>query len=135
MKNENEFSITTETKLGFDEVIELATKLLQERGFGILTEIDVKATLKKKLDIDYKPYRILGACNPTYAHGALNLEPYIGVLMPCTVVVWDNGDHRLVTAMDPRAVFTIVDNPEVHQVAKEVYQKLYEVIKSIEEAG
>ncbi len=135
MKNVNDFSITTETKLGFDDVIELATNLLQEQGFGILTEIDVQATLKKKIDVDYKPYRILGACNPSFAHGALNLEPYVGVLMPCNVVVWDNGDHRIVTAMDPRAVFNIINNAEVHQVAEEVYRKLFGVINRIGEAG
>ncbi len=134
MKNANDYSITVETKLGFDEVIALATELLKEEGFGILTEIDVKATLKKKLDIDFKPYRILGACNPNYAHQALNLDPHIGVLMPCNVVVWDNGNHRVVTAMDPRAVFTVIDNPQVQEVAQVVYKKLYAVIQRIGES-
>ena len=96
----------------FDEAIERVTALLMENGFGVLTEIDVKATLKKKLDVDFQPYTILGACNPSFAHKALQAENKIGAMLPCNVVVQDIGEGRIeVAAVDPAASMQAVDNP------------------------
>jgi len=113
---------------GFEEAIEKVTEALKTEGFGVLTEIDVKATLKKKLDVDRKPYTILGACNPVLANQAINAEPDIGLLLPCNVLVReeDNGDTK-VMFMDPAAVLTLVDAPEVQTLANEVRSKLERV--------
>ncbi|GBE30730.1 MAG TPA: DUF302 domain-containing protein [Bacteroidetes bacterium] len=121
------------TSLSFDAAIEKVTGLLQEEGFGILTEIDVTATLKKKLDIDYKPYRILGACNPPFAHKTLELENLIGVLLPCNVVVWDDGEHRVVATLDARMMAKVIDNPEIGEIAGSINAKLESVLKKIEQ--
>ncbi len=125
------YAIQVETKRSFDDAVARATELLAEQGFGVLTEIDVKATLKKKLNLDFKPYRILGACNPTFAHRVLETEPYVGVLLPCNVVVWDEGAHRVVAAMEPKVMAGIVDAPEVAQVAEEVSRRLRWVLERI----
>ena len=89
MKTIGTYALQVTTRLRFEDAIARVTELLAEKGFGVLTEIDVKATLKKKLGLDYKPYKILGACNPHVAHRAQEAEPYVGVLLPCNVVVWD----------------------------------------------
>jgi uncharacterized protein (DUF302 family) len=123
------------TSLSFDEAIEKVTELLQGEGFGVLTEIDVTATMKKKLDVDYKPYRILGACNPPFAHRALEAENLIGVLMPCNVVVWDDGDHRIVATMDARMMSQLIDIPAVADMAVEVNAKLESVLAQLEQLG
>lgn len=120
------------TSLGFDQAVEKITALLQEQGFGVLTEIDVKATLKKKLNLDYKPYRILGACNPPLAHKALEAENLVGVLLPCNVVVWDDGNRRVVAAMEPKIMAQIIDNPTLHTVAEEVSARIHRVLEGIE---
>lgn len=117
--------------LGFDEAIKRVTEELAKEGFGVLTEIDVKATLKKKLDIDVAPYRILGACNPRFAHKAMELEPQIGALLPCNVVVrMDNGKTR-VEIMDPQAVLQLVERPEIEGIAAAVRQRLERVLASL----
>jgi uncharacterized protein (DUF302 family) len=125
------YALRTTTRRSFEDAIARATELLAEQGFGVLTEIDVKATLKKKLDLDTRPYRILGACNPGFAHRALEAEPHIGVLLPCNVVVWDEGDHRVVAAMEPRMMAQIVNQPEVAAVADEVSKKIRWVVEHI----
>ncbi len=116
----------------FDEVVARTREALQAEGFGVLTEIDVKATLKKKLDVDVAPYLILGACNPPLAHKVLQLEPRIGVLLPCNVVVrqLDGGDIE-VSAMDPAAAMQVVENPRVPEVASEVRDRLVRVLAAI----
>jgi uncharacterized protein (DUF302 family) len=118
--------------MDYESAVERATSLLAEEGFGVLTEIDVKATLKKKLDVDFKRYVILGACNPTFAHQALGMEPDIGVLLPCNVCVseLDSGGAR-VAAMDPAAAFTLIRNPAVDSVADEVRSRLQRVVDGI----
>ncbi len=108
-------------EMDYDEAVESATALLADEGFGVLTEIDVKATLKKKLGIDFKRYVILGACNPELAHQAMNGEPFIGVLLPCNVLVMErDGGGSIVAAFKPTAGFSLVDNPEVAPIAEEV---------------
>jgi uncharacterized protein (DUF302 family) len=114
--------------LGFDEAIKRVTEELAKEGFGVLTEIDVKATLKKKLGIDVAPYRILGACNPQFAHKAMELEPQIGALLPCNVVVREENGKTRVEIMDPQAVLQLVERPEIEEIAMEVRKRLERVI-------
>lgn len=116
----------------FDAAVEKVTQELQKEGFGVLTDIDVKATLKKKLNQDVPPYRILGACNPPLAHRALTAEPSIGLLLPCNVVVRQDEFGKIhVEFMDPNAVLELVDKPEIGQLASEVRQKLEKVLKAL----
>jgi len=116
----------------FDEAIELVTAELKEEGFGVLTEIDVKETFKKKLDVDFKKYKILGACNPKYAYKSIQSEDKIGVLLPCNVVVEEHENGEIeVSAVDPIMVMSVVKNKTVEAVANEVKQKLTNVIKNL----
>jgi uncharacterized protein (DUF302 family) len=118
--------------LAFDRALERVTQELQKEGFGVLTEIDVAATLKKKLGKDMPPYRILGACNPPLAHRALTAEPSIGLLLPCNVVVREDDQHEVrVEIMDPNAVLELVRKPEIAQLAAEVRQKLERVLQAL----
>lgn len=116
----------------FDEAVAQVTESLQKEGFGVLTEIDVKATFKKKLDVDFRRYKILGACNPTLAHKALGAEPQIGLLLPCNVVVQetDQGDI-LASIIDPKAMFALVEKPELKAVAEEADKRLSRVVESL----
>jgi uncharacterized protein (DUF302 family) len=114
------------------QAIERVTQELSKEGFGILTEIDVAATLKKKLGVDGPAYRILGACNPQFAHQALQVEPQIGALLPCNVVVRaDASGKTLVEIMDPRAVLELVGRPEIASIAGEVRSRLERVLAAI----
>ena len=116
----------------FDATIAKVTEELKKEGFGILTEIDVQATLKKKLDVDFRPYRILGACNPTFAWQAFQAEDHIGVLMPCNVIVQDRGNDRTeVSAVNPMSSMQSVRNPVLGDVAAEVTARLRRVIDSL----
>ncbi len=116
-------------EMDYDQAVERTTELLAEEGFGILTEIDVKATLKKKLDVDFKRYVILGACNPTFAHKALTGEPLLGVLLPCNMVVMErDGGGVIVAGFKPTAGFSLVDNPEVMPIAEQVEEKMRRVL-------
>ena len=116
----------------FDDAIELVTAELKNEGFGILTEIDVQETLKKKIDVDFKKYKILGACNPHFAHKALTSEDKIGVLLPCNVIVeeHENGEVE-VSVVDPVASMGAVENEALGSLALEVQQKLLKVIKNL----
>jgi uncharacterized protein (DUF302 family) len=116
----------------FDAALTRVTEELQKEGFGVLTEIDVQATLKKKLNADLPPYRILGACNPPFAHRALTAEPSIGLLLPCNVVVRQDAAGSVhVEFMDPNAVLDLVGRPEVHQIAAEVRARLQRVMAAL----
>lgn len=115
----------------FDEAIERTTAALAERGFGVLTTIDVKATLKKKIDVDFRPYTILGACNPGLAHQALQAEPYIGVMLPCNVVVQEVDGVVEIAAVDPVASMGAVENDALGDVATQVRAMLQEVVESL----
>ena len=116
----------------FDEALARATEVLKIEGFGILTEIDVSATLKKKIGVDYPAYRILGACNPTLAHEALMLENKVGTMLPCNVVVRDAGNGQIeVAAIDPVASMQAIDNPALKQAALQVRAKLEKVISGL----
>ena len=118
-------------KVPFDKAIERATEALKTEGFGVLTTIDVKATMKAKLGIDRPAYTILGACNPTLAHKALTGEPEIGLLLPCNVVVAESANGSEVQIADPKEMFKIVDNRELAPLADEVGAKLLRVLERI----
>lgn len=127
-----EYFTSKTVDLSYDQAIEKVTSLLKEEGFGVLTEIDVQDTLKKKLDVDFKKYKILGACNPELAHKALQAEDKIGVMLPCNVVVEENEDGTVeVSAVNPVASMQAVANNEVYPVADHVREKLEKVISNI----
>ena len=112
----------------YEEAIERTKAALKTQGFGVLTEIDVKKTMKEKLDADFEPYIILGACNPPLAHKALTAEPEIGLLLPCNVVVHQDGDGSRVMVMDPEAALGIVRNPVLEGVAREAKERLQKAL-------
>ena len=109
------------------------TAALKEQGFGVLTSIDVKQTMKQKLDVDFEPYTILGACNPQLAYRALQEEHNIGLLLPCNVIVHAHGDHSRVDIADPLAMLGIVDNPAVLSVAQEAAERLHHAVSRLQE--
>ena len=131
---ETNYSVSRELpETDYEDAVERVTAFLADEGFGVLTEIDVKTTLKKKLDIDFRRYLILGACNPQLAHRALSAEPDLGVLLPCNVVVAEReGGGCVVSAMDPVAAFGLIDNPEVQPVATEVRERLERVLDGLQ---
>lgn len=117
---------------GFEEAISRVTQALKEEGFGILTEIDVKSTLKKKLDVDFRNYRILGACNPPFAYKALQAEDKVGTMLPCNVIVQETADGDTeIAAVDPLASMQAIDNPELREIAETIGQKLKMVIQNV----
>ena len=117
--------------LAFEEAIEKVTDALKREGFGILTEIDVKETLKKKLDVDFRPYKILGACNPPFAYKALQAEEKIGTMLPCNVIVQQLDDGVEVAAVDPVASMMAVKNDQLGDVATTIQNKLKGIIESL----
>ena len=115
----------------FDDAVSRITQALKEEGFGILTEIDVKSTLKNKLDVDFRNYRILGACNPPFAYKALQAEDKIGTMLPCNVIVQETVDGGVeIAAVDPIASMKAIDNPKLHEIAETIGQKLKKIVKN-----
>lgn len=115
-----------------EDAVERVTAALANEGFGVLTEIDVKATLRKKLDVDFRPYLILGACNPHFAHQALQAEDKIGTMLPCNVIVQQHGPDRVeVAAIDPIASMSAIENPDLGGIAEQVRKKLRNVVESL----
>lgn len=117
-----------------DEIDRLTRAALSEAGFGVLTEIDVQATMKKKLDEDMPGYRILGACNPKMAHQALGIEPKVGAMLPCNVILRETDEGVEVSAIDPQASMSAIDNDELKRVAGQVRDMLARVVKAIDAA-
>ena len=126
------YEISTIITLNYDESIKKVIEALKKEGFGILTEIDVKATLKKKLDVDFERYIILGACNPPFAKKVLDIDRSIGLLLPCNVVVQELKDGTTkVSAFDPEAMLVLVNNPQIQPIAQEIKHKLQNAIHSL----
>jgi uncharacterized protein (DUF302 family) len=125
------YAFGKKVNMGFEQAVAAVTQALAKEGFGVLTEIDVQATLKKKLNLERPPYKILGACNPQLAHRALDAEPQIGALLPCNVIVREEGGKTIVEFMDPDAVLKLVERPEIGTIAAEVRQRLQRVMGAL----
>jgi uncharacterized protein (DUF302 family) len=126
------YYINTTVNSDFQQTLENVTQALKTEGFGVLTEIDVKATMKKKLDVDFRNYRILGACNPPYAYQALSKEDKIGTMLPCNVIVQELENGRVeVAAVDPLRSMQAVENAELEAIATEIRDKLKRVIEAL----
>ena len=128
------YGMSTTVPIAYGEAVDRARAALAKEGFGILTEIDIAATLKKKLDVEFRPYVILGACNPPLAHRALMAEPDIGLLLPCNVVVYaaDEPGKSVVAAMDPVEALALTGNDDIRPIAEEVKAKLRRVLEAVE---
>lgn len=125
------YGFGTHLALPLDKALERVTAALKEEGFGVLTTIDVKQTMKQKLDVDFEPYLILGACNPPLAHRALEAEHDIGLLLPCNVIVHQHGDETRVEIADPVAMLGIAPNPALNDVAQEARARLTRVVERL----
>lgn len=125
------YAITRTVETPFDETIERVTDALAGEGFGILTTIDVQATMKQKLDLGIAPYTILGACNPQLASRGLAIEPDLGVLLPCNVVVRSDGDRTVIAAMEPLAAMALASNPALEPIATEARERIERAVASI----
>lgn len=127
------YTISREMNLSFDEAVEKARTLLQEAGYGVLSEIDVQAKLQEKLDIEREPYLILGACSPPLANQGLDVEPEFGTLLPCNVVVHEQEGRTHVAAVEPETMFSVVDNEELGPIAEQVRKDLTHVVEELAE--
>ena len=126
------YGIHVTVDCGMEEAEQKAIEALKAEGFGVLTEIDVKAVLKEKIDVDRRPYKILGACNPVLANKALQVEPDLGLLLPCNVVIREEEDGSTTVAIvDPAAMFTVVGKPEMQEMADEVREKFERIMANI----
>ena len=131
MTTETAEGLTLRLDIPYPEAVEKVTEALAQEGFGILTEIDVKATLKKKLDADFRPYIILGACNPPLAHRALTTELEIGLMMPCNVIVYDDNGQSVVSIADPNLMASMSGSSGLDEVAAEARTRLERVVASL----
>lgn len=125
------YAMTRRLAVPYDEARKKIESALSEQGFGVLTEIDVRATMKKKLDVDFRHYVILGACNPSLAHRALTAELDVGLLLPCNVVVYEDGDGSVVAIADPDAILGVGAGEELRPVAKEARERLEAALQSL----
>ncbi len=127
------YGMSQSLKMDYADAVPAVKAALQEEGFGVLTEIDVKQTLKQKLEVDYKPYIILGACNPSLAYQGLQAEPELGLLLPCNVIVYDKGDgSSTVSILDPMQMVNMAENPDLQPVADEATARLRRVLQQLE---
>ncbi|MDQ2051713.1 DUF302 domain-containing protein [Natronolimnohabitans sp. A-GB9] len=127
------YTITTTVEAPFDDVIGEVTTVLEDEGFGVLSDIDVQTTLKEKLDVHVDQYRILGACNPSLAHQGLAQEPELGALLPCNVIVYETDDDIVVSAVDPQRLLEVADNPQLEEISTDVHERFERVITAIDE--
>jgi uncharacterized protein (DUF302 family) len=126
-----EYGMVTLLGASYEDAIAKVTEELKVEGFGVLTEIDVKATMKTKLDVDFRKYVILGACNPSLAHKALTLEPHLGLLLPCNVIVYEDEGGTTVSIVDPAQMLSIANNPALEPVAAEARERLQRVVVAL----
>jgi uncharacterized protein (DUF302 family) len=126
-----DIGFSTRLNVDYEQAVQAARAALQEEGFGVLTEIDVRATVKQKLDKDFRRYVILGACNPPLAHRALVADPWVGLLLPCNVVVYEDGDGSVVAAVNPLGLLGVLANPALRDVAEEAEAKLRRAIDKL----
>jgi len=130
---EEKYYFKTTVDMPYKETVEMVREKLADEGFGVLTEIDVKATLKEKIDVNFRPYIILGACNPPFAYKTLQVEEQIGLMLPCNVVVQEGQDGgTVVSAMNPLVVMESVENPDLEPIAGEVTEMLRRVVQALE---
>ncbi|MFB6087120.1 MAG: DUF302 domain-containing protein [Haloarculaceae archaeon] len=129
------YTIDRETTGEFDDVVDRTVDALEAEGFGVLCDIDVQATMREKLDADFRQYRILGACNPSLAHEALEAELQLGALLPCNVIVYETDDGAVgVSAVDPERLLSLVDNPSLDETASEVRARFERVLRAVDES-
>ena len=128
-----ELGFQSKLNLPYEAALEKVTEALKAEGFGVLTSIDVKETMKKKLDVDFRKYTILGACNPPLAHKALTARPDVGLLLPCNVIVYEAGDATVVNIIDPMSMTNFIQDPALESVAEEARQRLKRVSASIQQ--
>ena len=126
------YYISKKISTDFDQAVQLVTESLKKEGFGVLTEINIQEKLKEKLNVDFRKYKILGACNPAYAYKALQMEDKVGTMLPCSVIVQELGNNEIeVAAIDPIASMMAIENPELKDIATEIQQKLKAAIDNL----
>ena len=129
---EKEYAFSAILDTSYEDAISKVTDALKEEGFGVLTEIDVKSTLKQKLNVDFRKYVILGACNPPYAHRTLQMDLDVGLLLPCNVIVYETDDKKAyISALNPVSALKVIKNEELRNIAKEISEKLKRVIDNV----
>ena len=129
------YGFTRELDVGFEQAVKQITEGLEKAGFGVLTTIDVKEKLRQKLGINFRKYLILGACNPASAHKAIEAEENIGLMLPCNVIVYEKGDHVVVSAIKPTVAMQMIDNAELNRIAIDVERKMKQVLDGINSKG
>ena len=129
------YGFTRALDVGFEQAVKQITEGLEKAGFGVLTTIDVKEKLRQKLGINFRKYLILGACNPASAHKAIEAEENIGLMLPCNVIVYEKGDHVVVSAIKPTVAMQMIDNAELNRIAMDVERKMKQVIEGINSKG
>ncbi len=132
----NRLAFTTVLNMSYEDAVSKVTEALKDEGFGVLTEIDVKGTLKKKLGVDFRKYVILGACNPPYAHQTLQIDLDVGLLLPCNVIVYETDDGKAnVSAINPISALEVIKNEDLRKIAEEVSEKLKNVVDKLTHRG
>lgn len=131
----DQYGMSTRVGLSYEEAVDKTKAALKEEGFGVLTEIDVKATIKEKLNLDFQKYVILGACNPPMAHRAMSADPAAGLFLPCNVLVYEGDEGTVVSAMDPVAMMSGVENEQLKQVAAEIRPRLERAVQKVGQSG